>query len=65
MARVISVESVRRANAAMINGKSHHVSFDGSNVSVHCRTVVGDYTMTFSREHVVREARKACAKVVK
>lgn len=65
MARVISQESVRRANAAMINGRNRCVSIDGRNMSVRCTTVVGDYTMVFPRDKVVSEARKAFVKVVK
>ncbi len=65
MARVISRESVRRGNAAMMNGDKRGISVDGHNVSVRCRTVVGEYTMVFSRERIVTEARKAFAKVVK
>lgn len=65
MVRVISRESVRRANASMIDGRSRSVSIDGNNMSVRCRTVVGDYTMVVSREKVMHEARKAFVKVVK
>lgn len=64
MARVISKESVKRGNAAMIHGGNRGVSVDAHNVSVRCRTVTGVYTMTFSREKIVSEANKAFAKVV-
>lgn len=65
MARVISIESVKRGNAAMIHGVSRGVSVDGRNVSVRCHTVTGVCTMTFSKDVIVREANKAFAKVVK
>ena len=65
MARVISKESVRRGNAALIRGANRGVSVDGHNVSVRCHTVTGTCTMTFSREKIVREANKAFAKIVK
>ena len=65
MARVVSKESVRRGNAAMIHGMHHGVSVDGRNVSVRCHTVTGMCTMTFSREKIVREANKAFARIVK
>ena len=63
--RVISKESVKRANAAMINGKSRSVSIDSSNMAIRCCTIVGDYTMVVPREKVLTEARKAFVKVVK
>lgn len=65
MARVVSKESVRRANESMISGRSHSVSIDGSNMSIRCHTVVGNYTMVVSRDIVLHEARKAFVKVVK
>jgi hypothetical protein len=65
MARVISKESVRRANTSMIHGKNHGVSIDGSNMSIRCHTVVGNYTMVVPRDKVLREARNAFVKVVK
>ncbi len=65
MERVISKESVRRGNAAMMSGLKRGISVDGRNVSVNCHTVVGNRTMTFSREKIVNEARKAFVKVVK
>ena len=65
MARVVSKESIRRANESMISGKSNSVSIDGSNMSIRCHTVVGDYTIVVSRDTVLREARKAFVKVVK
>ncbi|HRF86822.1 MAG TPA: hypothetical protein PLN34_09810 [Alloprevotella sp.] len=64
MARVISKESVKRGNAAMIHGVKRGVSVDGRNVSVRCRTVTGVCTMTFSRAKIVKEAGKAFAKVL-
>lgn len=65
MTRVVSKESVKRANAAMIHGVKHGVSVDGHNVSVRCRTVTGVCTMTFPKDKIVMEANKAFAKVVK
>lgn len=65
MARVISRESVRRGNAAMMHGVKRGVSVDAKNVSVRCRTVTGVCTMTFSRAKIVSEANKAFANVVK
>lgn len=66
MARVISKESVRRANAAMIHGTGKGVSIDNHNVSVRCRTSIGGpYTMVFSREKIVKEANRAFSKIVK
>lgn len=65
MERVISKESVKRGNAAMMSGAKVGVSLDGRNVSVRCRTVGGVYTMTFAKERIVREASKAFKKVVK
>lgn len=65
MGKVISKESVRRANAAMVDGRGRSVSIDGNNMSVRCRTIVGDYTMVVSREKIIQEACKAFAKVVK
>lgn len=65
MARVISKESVRRGNAAMMHGVNRGVSMDARNVSVRCHTVTGTCTMTFSREKIVREANKAFARIVK
>ncbi len=65
MRRVISNESVKRGNAAMIYGIKRGVSVDGRNVAVRCRTVAGVCTMTFSREAIVREANKAFSKIVK
>lgn len=65
MARVISVESVRRGNAAMIHRVNRGVSVDGRNVSVRCHTVAGTCTMVFSKEKIVREANKAFVKIVK
>ena len=65
MQRVVSKESVKRGNAAMIHGVNHGVSVDGRNVSVRCHTVTGICTMTFSKEKIIKEASKAFAKVVK
>ncbi|MEO4830381.1 hypothetical protein ABHZ32_12000 [Bacteroides uniformis] len=65
MERVISKESVRRGNAAMIHGVHRGVSLDSKNVSVRCRTVSGMCTMTFSRKDIVREANKAFGKIMK
>lgn len=65
MKRVVSKESVRRGNAAMIHGGHRGISIDGRNVSVRCHTVTGTYTMTFSREKITREANSAFAKIVK
>lgn len=65
MARVISKESVRRANTSMILGRNYGISIDGSNMSIRCHTVVGNYTMVVSRDKVLKEARKAFVKVVK
>ena len=56
MTKVISKESVRRGNAAMMHGVKRGVSVDAKNVSVHCRTVAGVTTMTFSRMKIVSEA---------
>lgn len=65
MGRVISKDSVKLANVAMIDGKSNGISIDGRNMSVRCHTVVGDYTMVVPREKVIHEACKAFAKIVK
>lgn len=65
MSRVISKESVRRGNASTMYGRNSNVSIDGDNVSVRYRTITGDCKMTFSREKIVTEVRKAYAKVVK
>lgn len=65
MTRVISKESVRRGNAATMNGQSRCVSIDGRNVSVRRRTVAGVCMMTFPREDIAKEASKAYEKVVR
>ena len=65
MNRVISVESVRRGNAAIMNGKRHGISMDAHNVSVRCKTMMGSYTMTFERERIVKAANEAFAKVMR
>lgn len=65
MEKVVSRESVRRGNAVTISGANRGVSVDGNNVSVRCYTVAGVYTMTFSREKIVDEARKAFDRIVK
>lgn len=62
---VISKESVQRANAAMIKGLVRGVSMNASHVSVKCHTATTVGTMTFSRESIIREAKKAFVKVVK
>lgn len=62
---VISKESVRRANAAMINGSDRGVSMDASHVSVRCRTATHVGTLTFSRDRIVKEANKAFGKMMK
>ena len=62
---VISKESIRRANAAMIKGLDRGVSMNGSHVSVRCHTATKVGTMTFSRENIIREAQKAFVKIVK
>ena len=64
MARVISRESVKRGNAAMIHGVKRGISMDAQNMSVRCHTVTGVHTMIFSREKIVSEANKALAKVI-
>lgn len=65
MSRVISNESVRRGNEAMIHGVKKGISVNGSDVSVRCHTVSGVCTMTFSRDKIVKEANKAFSKIVK
>ena len=65
MSRVISKESVRRGNAATMSGHNHRISLDGKNVSISRRTIAGVCLMTFSREAIANEARKAYVKVVR
>lgn len=65
MARVISRESVKRGNAAMMHGIKRGVSVDAKNVTIRRRTVAGVCTMTFSRKKIVSEANKAFANVMK
>ena len=65
MTKVISRESIRRGNTSMIQGAKRGVSVDAKNVSVRCRTVMGERTMTFSREKIVSEAKKAFVNVLK
>jgi len=65
MAKVISRESVRRGNNAMMQGNHRGISMDAHNVSVRYRTVTGVQTMTFSREAIVAEAKRAFVKVAK
>ena len=60
MNKVISIESVRRGNAAIMSGKNH-----GDHVSVCCETAMGNYTMTFERKQIVKAANEAFAKIMK
>ncbi|MBF1444150.1 MAG: hypothetical protein HXN53_00110 [Prevotella nigrescens] len=65
MERVISKESVLRGNAKTIRGLGRSVSVDGNNVSVRYKAMSGEYLMTFSRNRIADEARKAYAKIVR
>lgn len=63
MTRVISIDSVRKGNADTMRGKRGRVSVNGSDVSVRCRTRFGTYVLTFSKQDIINEARKAFAKI--
>ena len=65
MNKVISIESVRRGNAAIMSGKRQGISMDANNVSVRCKTAMGNYTMTFNRKKIVRAANEAFAKIMR
>lgn len=65
MNKVISIESVRRGNAAIISGKRQGISMDANNVSVRCKTAMGNYTMTFERNQIVKAANEAFAKIMR
>ena len=65
MNKVISIESVRRGNAAIMSGKRQGISMDANNVSVRCKTAMGNYTMTFEREQIVKAANEAFAKIMR
>lgn len=65
MNKVISIESVRRGNAAIMSGKNHGISLDADHVSVCCETAMGNYTMTFERKQIVKAANEAFAKIMK
>lgn len=65
MAKVISRDSVRKANDTLISGTSHRVNMNSQNVSVRCKTSVNCGEMTFSRERIVSEANKAFSKSMK
>lgn len=65
MKTVISRDSVRRANAAMINKVAGGVSMDSRHVSVRVETSTLTRNLTFPRARIVEEANKAFAKIVK
>lgn len=65
MTKVISRDSIRKANNTLISRASHKVSMDSRHVSVRCNTSVNSGEMTFSREKIVIEANKAFSKSMK
>ncbi|SCH22370.1 hypothetical protein [uncultured Bacteroides sp.] len=52
MAKVISRESINRANSRIIQGKSRSVSMDSRNVSMKCKTSFGTKKIVVSREKI-------------
>lgn len=60
---VVSRDCVQKGNSAI--NRSERTSLDGGNVLVQSRTVFGSYRMTFSRDEISKEAKKAFRKVVR
>ena len=60
---VVSRNCVQKGNSATSRNK--RISLDGGNVSVQSRTFSGYCKMTFSREAISTEAKKAFCKVVR
>lgn len=60
---VVSRDCVQKGNSAINRNK--RTSLDGGNVSVQSRTFSGYCKMTFSREAISTEAKKAFCKVVR
>lgn len=64
MAKVISRESISRANSRIIQGKSRSVSMDGRNVSMKCKTSFGTKNIVVSREKISTAASSALKKTL-
>ncbi|MBO5000039.1 MAG: hypothetical protein J6B46_05495 [Parabacteroides sp.] len=56
MAKVISRDSIQRANESLSRGSSRGISMDSNNVSTNVHTSFGSYQMTFSRSEIVKAA---------
>lgn len=65
MTKVISKDSIRKANETLISGTSRRINMNSQHVSVRCITSVNCGEMTFSREKIVKEANKAFSKSMK
>ncbi len=48
-----------------MSGKRQGISMDANNVSVRCKTAMGNYTMTFDRKKIVKAANEAFAKIMR
>nr|DAZ05553.1 MAG TPA: hypothetical protein [Caudoviricetes sp.] len=64
MTKVISRESISRANNRIIQKKSRLVSMDESNVSMKCKTSFGTKNIVISRDRITTAASSALKKVL-
>jgi len=60
---VVSKDCIQKGNSAI--NRSKRTSWNAENVLVQSRTVLGSYRMTFSRNKISEEAKKAFYKVTK
>lgn len=65
MTKVISRDSIKRANESLSRGDSWGISMDSNNVSANVHTSFGSYEMTFSRSKIVEAASLAMKELSK
>lgn len=64
MGKVISRDSVRRANCKIMDGTSRSISMDSTNVSMKCRTSFGTRDIVISKEKITNAASSALRKTL-
>lgn len=57
MCKVISSESIRRANERMMTNKHSKISMDSRTAEISCRTLFGTQTVTVSRSNISKFGR--------
>lgn len=57
MSKIISRNSIRKANERAMSGRPSRVSMDDNNAQISCHTLFGTQTITVSRDAISKAGR--------